>query len=181
MEAPVWLNLLFLCSPNCLAADMLLASRPVTVCTQYKLSLRVGCTGSNSNGQLGVGGSANVTEPQVSQVSTVYSWCSCPHRHASLVSPLVFCCQLHSAQQPCCICRNALHCLRLHADVQIVRRWAALSIGEAHSAGVAGDGECYTWGRNDRGQLGVAAGPPKDVPAKMDILRGWDVRAIACG
>ena len=63
----------------------------------------------------------------------------------------------------------------------MVRRWAALSIGGAHSAGVAGDGECYTWGLNDHGQLGVAAGPPKNVPTKMDILRGWDVRAIACG
>ena len=65
--------------------------------------------------------------------------------------------------------------------LQVVRRWAALSIGGSHSAGVAGDGECYTWGRNDKGQLGVAAGPSKDVPTKMDILRGWDVRAIACG
>ena len=68
-----------------------------------------------------------------------------------------------------------------HALLQVVRRWAALSIGGAHSAGVAGDGECYTWGLNDHGQLGVVAGPSKDVPTKMDILRGWDVRAIACG
>ena len=64
---------------------------------------------------------------------------------------------------------------------QVVRRWAALSIGEGHSAGVSGEGECYTWGQNEYGQLGWAAGEAKDVPMKMDILRGWDVRAIACG
>lgn len=63
----------------------------------------------------------------------------------------------------------------------MVRRWAAISLGEGHSAGVSGDGECYTWGQNDYGQLGWAAGEAKDVPMKMDILRGWDVRAIACG
>ncbi len=64
---------------------------------------------------------------------------------------------------------------------QVVRRWAALSIGESHAAGVSGDNQTYTWGCNDRGQLGVAAGEPRDVPMKMNILRGWDVRAIACG
>ena len=62
-----------------------------------------------------------------------------------------------------------------------MRKWAALSIGEGHSAGVSGEGECYTWGQNQHGQLGWAAGEAKDVPMKMDILRGWDVRAIACG
>lgn len=65
--------------------------------------------------------------------------------------------------------------------LQVVRRWAAISIGEGHSAGVSGEGECYTWGQNEHGQLGWAAGEAKDVPMKMDILRGWDVRAIACG
>ncbi|EIE25571.1 RCC1/BLIP-II, partial [Coccomyxa subellipsoidea C-169] len=86
--------------------------------------------GRNHNGQLGVGGTADVQEPQV---------------------------------------------------MQVVRRWAALSIGETHAAGVSGDNQTYTWGCNEHGQLGVAAGEPSDVPRKMNILRGWDVRAIACG
>ncbi|KAK9909040.1 hypothetical protein WJX75_006403 [Coccomyxa subellipsoidea] len=86
--------------------------------------------GRNHNGQLGVGGTADVQEPQV---------------------------------------------------MQVVRRWAALSIGESHAAGVSGDNQTYTWGCNEHGQLGVAAGEPSDVPRKMNILRGWDVRAIACG
>ncbi len=65
--------------------------------------------------------------------------------------------------------------------VQVVRRWAALSLGQSHSAGVGGEGEAFTWGSNTRGQLGCSAGEPRDVPTKMDILRGWDVQAISCG
>lgn len=64
---------------------------------------------------------------------------------------------------------------------QVVRHWAALSLGGSHAAGVSKDAECYTWGANDLGQLGYSAGEAKHVPTKMDILRGWDVRAIACG
>ena len=65
--------------------------------------------------------------------------------------------------------------------VQVVRHWAALSLGGSHAAGVSTDAECYTWGCNDLGQLGYSAGENKHVPTKMDILRGWDVKAIACG
>ena len=65
--------------------------------------------------------------------------------------------------------------------LQVVRHWAALSLGGSHAAGVSRDAECYTWGCNDLGQLGYSAGEAKHVPTKMDILRGWDVRAIACG
>jgi len=49
------------------------------------------------------------------------------------------------------------------------------------AAGVSTDAECYTWGCNELGQLGYTAGESKHVPTKMDILRGWDVKAIACG
>ena len=63
---------------------------------------------------------------------------------------------------------------------QVVRHWAALSLGDSHAAGVSTDAECYTWGCNDLGQLGYM-GESKQLPTKMDILRGWDVKAIACG
>lgn len=64
--------------------------------------------------------------------------------------------------------------------LQVVRHWAALSLGDSHAAGVSTDAECYTWGCNDLGQLGYM-GDSKQLPTKMDILRGWDVKAIACG
>ena len=63
-----------------------------------------------------------------------------------------------------------------------MRRWAALSISGGHAAGVSGSGECFAWGRNDRGQLGAPASAElQPVPARISILRGWDVRAISCG
>ena len=42
----------------------------------------------------------------------------------------------------------------------------------------------YTWGCNDKGQLGPQGGPRAgtwDVPRRMELLYGWDVRGIACG
>ncbi len=71
------------------------------------------------------------------------------------------------------VSENAYH-------AQVVRHWAALSLGDSHAAGVSTDAECYTWGCNDLGQLGYM-GESKQLPTKMDILRGWDVKAIACG
>ena len=64
---------------------------------------------------------------------------------------------------------------------QVVRQWAAISFGEGHAAGVSGEGEVFTWGKNDLGQVGQNVGHDKDVPTKMEILKGWDVRALACG
>lgn len=63
----------------------------------------------------------------------------------------------------------------------MVRQWAAISFGEGHAAGVSGEGEVFTWGKNDLGQVGQNVGHDKDVPTKMEILKGWDVRALACG
>ncbi|KAL4443784.1 hypothetical protein ABPG75_011521 [Micractinium tetrahymenae] len=88
--------------------------------------------GSNGSGQLGVGGAADVAEPQ---------------------------------------------------SLKVARRWAAISMGSSHAAGVTGQGEVYTWGVNDRAQLGSPAGPgeSKDVPKRMELLVGWNVKAISCG
>jgi alpha-tubulin suppressor-like RCC1 family protein len=63
-------------------------------------------------------------------------------------------------------------------SLKVARRWAALSIGSQHAAGVTGQGEVYTWGLNDRGQLGAASGPgdSKDVPKRMELLVGWNVK-----
>lgn len=58
-------------------------------------------------------------------------------------------------------------------------RWAALSLGAGHSAGVSGDGELYTWGRHSRGQLGTGetAGSTR-VPCPVRLLPGMQIR---CG
>ena len=60
-------------------------------------------------------------------------------------------------------------------------RWAALSFGDRHSVGVSGDGEVYTWGRNDTAQLGHNALQQQPMPMRLSVLRGIDVKAISCG
>ena len=60
-------------------------------------------------------------------------------------------------------------------------RWAALSFGARHSVGVSGDGEVYTWGRNDTAQLGHNALQQQPMPMRLSVLRGIDVKAISCG
>jgi alpha-tubulin suppressor-like RCC1 family protein len=60
-------------------------------------------------------------------------------------------------------------------------RWAALSFGARHSVGVSGDGEVYTWGRNDSAQLGHNALHQQPMPMRLSVLRGIDVKAISCG
>lgn len=78
--------------------------------------------------------------------------------------------------------------------------WKALSIGGSHGAGVGERGEVYTWGLNNKGQLGFPCPAPTPesttttttvntisshaitaAPKRMDLLYGWDVKAVACG
>lgn len=45
-------------------------------------------------------------------------------------------------------------------------------------------GEVYTWGLNEKGQLGSPPGGSNNVsstPRRMELLYGWDVKAVACG
>lgn len=47
-------------------------------------------------------------------------------------------------------------------------RWAALAFSGKHAAGLTGDGQLYTWGRNTHGQLGHGeACESLDVPARV--------------
>lgn len=62
------------------------------------------------------------------------------------------------------------------------QRWQAISLGGKHSAGVGDGGEVYTWGLNDKGQLGAPGGPKAgmwDVPRRVELLYGWDVQGVA--
>lgn len=64
------------------------------------------------------------------------------------------------------------------------RRWKSISFGDGHAAGVGDGGEVYTWGCNDKGQLGGPGGPDAgswQIPRRMEVLYGWEVRGVACG
>ena len=66
----------------------------------------------------------------------------------------------------------------------------SVACGLAHSAAILGDGELWTWGRNDQGQCGctLAEEQPGDevvkaahVEAVHDALAGGAVTLVACG
>jgi alpha-tubulin suppressor-like RCC1 family protein len=60
---------------------------------------------------------------------------------------------------------------------QAQERWAALSLGTDHSAGVSCDGRLYTWGINSSGQLG--SGDQSDalaLPTLLTTLQNTEVR-----
>jgi ubiquitin-protein ligase E3 A len=71
------------------------------------------------------------------------------------------------------------------------RRWGALSLGARVSVGIgAHDGAVYAWGANDWGQLGVvpvaggegaASAATATSPARVAVLKGWPVKAVAAG
>lgn len=126
----------------------------------------IGRAGRNSVGQLGVGGTADVHEPSTLQVLDLIH-CSCVSLLVALNITYTWLVQGFA--------------VFVRGVLQVVRQWAAISFGEGHAAGVSGEGEVFTWGKNDLGQVGQNVGHDKNVPTKMEILKGWDVRALACG
>ena len=60
-------------------------------------------------------------------------------------------------------------------------RWRAVRIGSRHSAGLTEDGVLFMWGRNDRGQLGVAGWYVPEVvqPAFPEGVNRW--LDVTCG
>ncbi|CAD7697676.1 unnamed protein product [Ostreobium quekettii] len=65
--------------------------------------------------------------------------------------------------------------------VQGVRRWAAISFGDYHSAGISCDGELYTWGLSSKGQLGHRDEEARELPEKVSDLEGTEIRNVTCG
>ncbi len=74
--------------------------------------------------------------------------------------------------------------VELLLDVGAVKQIVA---GMDFSAAVTEDGELYTWGRNDQGQLGHGAGMSldmyslEDYPRPVTALEGIKVKTAACG
>ncbi|KAF6264509.1 regulator of chromosome condensation 1/beta-lactamase-inhibitor protein II, partial [Scenedesmus sp. NREL 46B-D3] len=67
--------------------------------------------------------------------------------------------------------------------IQVVGRWAAVGISESHAAGLSCEGQLYTWGANQRGQLGLGDKSPGvvDTPVAVQTLSDLDVKSVACG
>lgn len=60
---------------------------------------------------------------------------------------------------------------------QGVRRWAAVSFGENHAAGVSCEGVLYTWGLSNKGQLGRKDEGANEFPKPVEELESIEVRS----
>ncbi|XP_074119814.1 serine/threonine-protein kinase Nek8 isoform X2 [Sminthopsis crassicaudata] len=57
----------------------------------------------------------------------------------------------------------------------------SVDVGTAHSAAVTASGECYTFGSNQHGQLGISARRGSRAPCLVAGLEGTKVVMVACG
>ncbi|XP_076472647.1 protein RCC2-like [Babylonia areolata] len=60
-------------------------------------------------------------------------------------------------------------------------RSVASGCNACHCVAITEDGKVYTWGRNEKGQLGVSDTNRRDVPTKVDLLDNFNIVAAACG
>lgn len=65
--------------------------------------------------------------------------------------------------------------------VQGVRPWALVSFGAYHACGVSCDGELWSWGVSNKGQLGHQDVESRELPEIIDELRDQQVKNVACG
>lgn len=60
-------------------------------------------------------------------------------------------------------------------------KFAVSSCTACHSILVGKDGKVYTWGRNDRGQLGHGDTIRRDEPTEVESLKSYDIVGGAVG
>lgn len=60
-------------------------------------------------------------------------------------------------------------------------RTVASGNSACHCVAITDEGKVYTWGRNEKGQLGLSDINRRDVPTKVDMLDSFNVVAAACG
>jgi alpha-tubulin suppressor-like RCC1 family protein len=51
--------------------------------------------------------------------------------------------------------------------------WAVPAAGSGHTVAIKADGSLWTWGRNDRGQLGNGTTIDRDVPGQIGLGASW--------
>ncbi|PVD35390.1 hypothetical protein C0Q70_02352 [Pomacea canaliculata] len=70
---------------------------------------------------------------------------------------------------------------RLGGLESIKIRTVASGCNACHCVAITEEGKVYTWGRNEKGQLGVSDINRRDVPTKVDLLESFNIVAAACG
>lgn len=56
-----------------------------------------------------------------------------------------------------------------------------VAVGSVHSLAVTEDGEVYSWGRNEQGQLGDTSNIARTEPALIAALESKEITGVACG
>ena len=59
--------------------------------------------------------------------------------------------------------------------------WAQIACGPYHTVALSRNGEVFTWGRDDLGQLGHGDWIHRNVPMKVESLCGETIVKVACG
>ena len=59
--------------------------------------------------------------------------------------------------------------------------WTQIACGRDHTAALTKNGEVFTWGLNDCGQLGHGDDIPRTVPTKVASLAGLVITQVFCG
>ena len=59
--------------------------------------------------------------------------------------------------------------------------WTQIACGGWHSIGLSPNGEVFTWGCGDNGQLGHGDGENWNVPTKVESLSKETIVKVACG
>ena len=56
-----------------------------------------------------------------------------------------------------------------------------ISLGSVHCLALTRAGKVYSWGGNDKGQLGISNCESKNIPTEVDINTGTSFQYVACG
>lgn len=55
------------------------------------------------------------------------------------------------------------------------------AVGSVHCLAVTEDGEVYSWGRNEQGQLGDTSCLARAEPTLISTIAGKEISGVACG
>lgn len=56
-----------------------------------------------------------------------------------------------------------------------------VAVGSVHCLAVTEDGEVFSWGRNEQGQLGDTSSIARTIPAIVTGLDSKEITGVACG
>jgi alpha-tubulin suppressor-like RCC1 family protein len=62
-----------------------------------------------------------------------------------------------------------------------LEEWMQIVCGLYHTVGLTKNGEVFTWGLSNYGQLGHGDKKPRSVPTKVESLDGLVITKISCG